>query len=450
MRILKGLAWSACIVVTVLVMAFAWGRMRGPSDRQADALKLFAQDMKPSKGRNAFPGIWLGDYDLPDDQLEVAYTQERDDLRAWLATAQFDGTKFPEYVFHAAAKYPKLPLLSDGEKVLTCGTQNKDCLGSVRSHRDEVAALLARHAIRLKHDKAYGESDFSWDDLPRDLFTPYAAYGSMHSLWLTSAALEFVDGKPFPAVQEVCANALAQRRLHAHSNTMLATLIAASRMESAARVFVQMLSELPLDQSLPDSCNQAFASVDVKDIDLSASVQSELQSSEEMLRQSSVVAKKKPPTDWINELAASKIGMSRQQAAQFAWMCSNEVHSQSLDDREFSVKEFPVQADVFDWLSNFAGSVLIFIAQPGYLDDLNRQQDGVATLRLVATVLWLRQTHGNGTPLTQRLLQRPAWMRMAEDRHFSLSKDGRQLHMGYHGPQKIRHDGTEWPLPPGL
>jgi hypothetical protein len=53
MRVLKGLGWFVGVVLIVLVLAFAWGRLRGPSERQARALALFDQDMAPTKGRNA-------------------------------------------------------------------------------------------------------------------------------------------------------------------------------------------------------------------------------------------------------------------------------------------------------------------------------------------------------------------------------------------------------------
>lgn len=450
MRVLKGLAWSICVAVIVLVMAFAWGRLRGPSEQQAAAMKFFAQDMRPAKGRNAFPAMWFGDYDVPADQVDALYRQERVDISRWLATARYDGKNFPSFVSSLTANYAKVPRLSEEDKALTCSLESKDCLATVRDHRDQVAALLVRNAARLAREKAYGTYDFSWDDLPRDVFAPFPSYGTTNSLWLTAAALEFVNGDATSALQQVCTNALAQRRMHAHSNTTIDIFLAMFRLKTAASVFLQMLAALPLDQPLPDTCNQAFAHVDEKDVDLGASMQSDFQTTVAISRQSLAVSRKNQPVEWFAQLAYSPTVMLRQAAVRNAWMCSDAVAAQVLEDHLFSVEDFPRLADPFDWLSNASGSVLSAIAQPVYINNLNRQADGVAVLRLVATVLWLRQTHGNGLPLAERLQQRPAWMLIAGDRHFGLSKDGRRLHMDYHYPRKNGVEMTEWPLAVGI
>ena len=119
-----------------------------------------------------------------------------------------------------------------------------------------------------------------------------------------------------------------------------------------------------------------------------------------------------------------------------------------MDDKRFTPGNIPIHSDFIDWISNVTGSALVSISQPAYFDYLNRQQDGAATVRLVASILWLEQTHGQGKALEERLTQRPAWMHVGEDRSLHVSKDGRSLHMGYHGPGKTGI--AEWPLSAGL
>jgi hypothetical protein len=77
MRVLQGLGWSVASLLMLLVLAFAWGRLRGPNTAQAAALALFDQDMKPAKGRNAFPAVWLSNYDVPPDQIDAVYAANR-------------------------------------------------------------------------------------------------------------------------------------------------------------------------------------------------------------------------------------------------------------------------------------------------------------------------------------------------------------------------------------
>jgi len=434
MRVLKGLGWFVGVILIVLVLAFAWGRLRGPSERQARALALFDQDMAPTKGRNAFPAIWLSDYDVPPDQVDAVYEQNRPHVQKLMAEYPSRPSIPLDPMAGLEAKYPKLPVLTSDEKKLTCRTRDEDCLAKVRAHREEISALLTRQSTRLKHDIAFVEDDYEWNDLTPTIFLALPPYGSTQNLWLTSAALDFVDGRTSQALSGVCTNVLTMRKLHVHNNTLVGTMIAAARLEGAASLFAHMLSELPFDQPLPNSCIQAFAVPNISDVDLSASMQWELHFSDAAYKEASM--EKKTAADWFAQLAFSKIGAERLQAAQFAWMCSDEVNRKILSDRPFTVKDFPAQADVFDWVSNAPGSILLFIAQPAYFNYLNRQEDAAATLRVVATILWLRQTHGNGKTLSDRLQQRPAWMHMAEDRDLHLSKDDRSLHMGYHGTGK--------------
>lgn len=447
MRVLKGLGWLVAFALMLLVLAFAWGRLRGPSERQARALALFEQDMRPTRGHNAFPAIWLSDYDVPADQVDAVYEQNRPRIER--ATAEYfakpDSPTDP--MAGLKTKYPKLPALTADEKQLICRTREEDCLSKVRTHREEIAALLARHATRLKHDLTFAGDDYDWNDLPPS-FLAVPPYGSTQNLWLTSAALDFADGRTTPGLNSVCTNAVTMRKLHAHNNTLVGTMIAAARVEWAAGLFVHMLSELPVDQPLPNSCKKAFEQPDSEDVDLRASMQWEfhiLEADNELQP-----TKKNRADDWLAKIAFSETGSERQQAAQFAWMCSDEVKRNILSDLPFTARDFPPQADIFDWLSNPSGSILLFVAQPAYFDYMNRQEDVAATLKLVGAILWLRQTHGNGETLADRLQQRPAWMHFADDRDFKLSKDNRSLHMAYHSPTNNKASNTEWPLPAGL
>ncbi|WP_458070713.1 hypothetical protein [Rhodanobacter sp. BL-MT-08] len=441
MRVLKGLGWFVAFALMLLVLAFAWGRLRGRSERQARALALFAQDMKPTKGRNAFPALWLNDYDVPSDQVDAVYQQDRPHEEKLMAEYLARPGVLIDPTAGLEAKYPKLPQMTADEKQIICRTREEDCLTKVRAHREEISALLVRQSTRLKHDIAFAETDYEWNDLPQTVFA-IPPYGSSQNLWLTSVALDFVEGRTTQGLSGVCMNALTMRRLHGRNNTLVGTMIAAARLEGAASLFARMMSELPPDQALPESCDRAFVPLEVTDVDLSGSMQWEFRAATGIYQNHAPT--KKDTTDWLGELTFSTMATERQQAEQFAWISSNEVNKKILSDSPFVVQDFPRQADIFDWVSNASGNVLILIPQPAYADYLNRQEDVAATLRLVATILWLRQTHANGETLTVRLQHRPAWMHMAEDRDLHLTQDGRSLHMGYHGPGKT--GVTEWPL----
>ena len=108
MRVLKGLGWFVAIALMLGVLAFAWGRLHGPSERQAAALALFDQDMRPTKGRNAFPAIWLSNYDVPPDQVDAVYSQGRPHIQKMFADyVSHQGMPF-DPMAAVAGKYSKL------------------------------------------------------------------------------------------------------------------------------------------------------------------------------------------------------------------------------------------------------------------------------------------------------------------------------------------------------
>jgi hypothetical protein len=432
-------------VVAVVLIAYAvvlaWGRLRGPSEVQAKALTLVHQDLRPTKGRNAFPALWLADYDVPIDQVDAVYAKDRQRMPTWLARLPRDGSMPDQFVDSAAAQYAKLPALTVANKAMTCGARDDDCLAKVSEHRDALRAMLLRQQIRLHHGEAIGDYDYEWNDLPPNIYA-LPPYGSEHNLWRTAAALNFVDGRQALALNQICMNALAMRRMHAHNNTLIGTMVAGSRLQSAANLFVHMLSELPPEQALPDTCATAFTAVAMEDVDLCASMQWEFRfffESDQMDGEAQA--------HWWDALLFAKTGTRRQAASRFAWVCSDAARVKLMGDHRFKEQDLPQTADFFDWVSNPEGSTVVRIPWPSYMGYMHRQQDTAATLRLVATVLWLRQTHGDGRTREDRLAHRPAWMDVDKDRQLKVAADGRSIHMDYHGSGEWP---TEWPLPAEL
>jgi hypothetical protein len=444
MRVLQGLGWSVAslLMLLVLVLAFAWGRLRGPNTAQAAALALFDQDMKPAKGRNAFPAVWLSNYDVPPDQIDAVYAANRPLIEKMFSASLSKHAVLTDPIASIAIYYPKLAPLTFDEQKLLCARRDEDCLAKVRAHRMEISALLAKHARRLSSDMAFAGDDYEWNDLPPS-FLAVPPYTSTHNMWLTSAALDFVNGQTRVGLENVCTHALTMRRLHAHNNTLLGTMVAASKLSGAASLFAHMLAELPADQDVPDACAKAFAPVETADVDLCASMQWEFRYVDGIY-----LMVNKEQIRWWDRLGFSRTITRRQEASQFARMCSDDTRSKLLSDQRFTVGNMPVHSDIVDWVSNITGSVLVGTPQRAYVDYLNRQQDTAATLRLVATILWLEHTRGNGISLQDRLQQRPAWMHMADDRDLHVSKDNRSVHMGQHGLGNA--DMTDWPLPAGL
>ena len=451
-RMFKGLTWTIAVTLMALVVAIAWGRLRGPTEAQAKALALLRQNLKPTNGRNAFPALWFADYDVPADQLDTVFAQDRLRVQAWLAKLPPAGTEPAAFVDAAAGRYAKLPPLSDADKALSCGIHDGDCLAKVRNHRDSVRALLSRNELRLHHEESLANYDYAWSEMPTDVRTPLPPYSSAQ-LWLTAAALDFADGQQAAALNRTCMSALTMRRLYASNNTLIGTMVADARLRAAANLFIHMLAELPTDQALPNSCAGAFAAATPRDVDLCPSMQGEFRLNANVLDM--VESDKRSRASPLSlKFQYSKDISQRLTAHVYSWPCTEVARTQMLADQQFNESDMQVeQPDLVDRLADPLGYILVEVARPAFGDYINRHQDTVAVLRLVATVMWLRQTHGDGRTLAERLTQRPVWIEVNKDRQLHMTEDRRNIHMNYHdlnehGPH--RRWPTEWPLPIGL
>ena len=422
----------------LLAVAFAWGRLRPLTETQAAAWATL-HTQETMQGRNAYPLQWFADFDVPYDQIDSLYAKDNERIAAWMLSLDSN----PAAISAPPGPNPPYPALAPlgADKNLLCAMRDDDCLGKARAHSQALHTALDRHRKRLERDQALAGYDYAWNDVPSHLFAMIPSYGGSVGLWSSAAALDFVEGRTQQGLESTCTQALTMRRLHARSNTMIGSMIFAARLQGAARLFLQMLSELPPDQALPDSCSLAFAPVVSDDVDLCTVMQEEFAG---FLGADTLKLGRK----WYQSWQLSYAGMQRLAAPVYATSCSEATRQQLLSDRRFAVQSINPRPDVFDWISNWAGVVRLDISTLNFDAYYNRQQDTAATLRLAATVLWLRETRNDHRPLDVRLAQRPDWMQVSKDRDLSLSSDKTSLHMGSHGNYQSWAD--EWPLPKGL
>lgn len=443
-RLLKWLALLVLGIVLVLAAMFAWGRLRPPTAAQVSALAELQRESRLPPGRNAFPLLWFVDFDIPDDQLTSAYATTLRDLQEWAAKHSDPDTLALNSIPKPTSPFPALAPLTDSERALLCRWKEPDCLRKVRENASGIRAVLAKHQTRLHRDLALSGYGYEWNDLPLDvpLAMPLAIpnYGASQGLWESASALDFIDGHQTKALTSICNAVTTMRRIHAHGNTLIDTVIFGVRMQSAIDLTMQMVNELPLDQPLPDTCIAAFAAVTDEDVDLCPAQRTEFSIFTSELSDGHPA--------WYERWSLSIPHTQRLWATSLDSACTPETRAQLLADQIFIFKDWRSGIDIFDLVSNFSGTILSRIAQPAYMDYLNREQDFAATLRAGATVLWLRQTHGQGLSMDKRLAQRPAWMQVAGDRELRVSSDGRSLSMEWH--LKNNHMPNSWPLPPGL
>jgi hypothetical protein len=441
-RALKGLLWAVVGLVVALVAAFAWGRLRPPTPEQEKALAALQADSKPPQGRNAYPSLWFVDFDVPADQLDAAYAKDHQRVLAWQSNFK-PGTVSTDPIPTPRADFPSLPKMSQADRDVLCKWREADCLDKVRAHRDGVNEVLARHRQRLVRDEALSGFDHVWAGMPLNPVASIPAFSASMGLWQTAIAATFLDGQPVQAMDAACTQVATMRRLHANSNTLISTLIFAARLRGAVQLFVQLLAAFPVDEPLPASCAAAFVPVTQADVDLCPSIRAEFT----LVGSPAIFGKQE---HWYENLSVSAKATQRMLAPRYSALCDASLPQRLLSDERVAITTAQPGFDIFDLVSNSAGTLLSRIPGPAFDPYLARQQDVVASLRMGALMLWLRETHDHDSPLQQRLAARPAWMHFADDRHVEVTADGKSLHMDLWDNNTSEPWLTTWPLPAGL
>lgn len=441
-RALKGVLWAIVGLVVAVVAAFAWGRLRPPSSEQAKALALLQPDSQPTTGRNAFPWLWFADFDVPADQLDAAFAKDRQRVLAWKSHFK-PGTGSTEPLPNPTSDFPSLPKISQADREVLCKWREADCLGKVRAHRDAVSEVLAHHRQRLVRDEALSGFDYIWTDKPISPVTSIPPFGASMGLWQTAIAASFLDGHRVQAIDAACTQVATMRRLHAHSDTLISSMIFATRLRGAIQLFAQLLATSPDDEPMPGSCTAAFAPTTAADVDLCPSIRSEFS----MLSSPDLFGKQ---DHWYDNLGLDMNATQRLLAPHYSAVCDATLPQKLLADEHVAMPGMAPGFDIFDAVSNSGGTMLSRMPGPEFGLYLAHQQDAAVSIRMGALMLWLRDTRDRNVPLQQRLAARPAWMHFADDRRVEVTADGKGLHMDVRDNDTSNPWLTTWPVPAGL
>jgi hypothetical protein len=229
----------------------------------------------------------------------------------------------------------------------------------------------------------------------------------------TLRALDFVEGRPGSAVDMACRDISMYRKLGNGADSLIASMIDLAGISSSSRLLAEMLSELPADFTVPESCANATVMPLVEEISLCNAMRGEAAFS------NSVISSTEGPgslfgnrmLDFLGPLVYDAEGTKAMMAPGHAWACSREASADIVNDKPLRGPQPEPWHKRFECIGNIAGCMLTDIASPAYDDYLHRSQDAGAQLKLLGTLLWLRRHVDDKRPLNERLASRPDELR---------------------------------------
>jgi hypothetical protein len=415
------------VLLIVLIALVAWGRLRDASGAARDDLQMLGVDSTPLPAANAWHTLWLLGYVIPAKEKPATYAADLATARARLADAR-NGRALAPFTKAADSQYGALPRLTSDDDAALCKPIT-NCLARVRTHPEATRLTVTRHAERLAQVRLLVNDTYLWNDMPVVPGLPTPDFDDVQTLWLTSAAIDFAEGKQADAVAATCTSALTMRRLHAGGNDLLGTLVAARWATDASLLLLDMVSEMPADAVLPPVCQQAFAPPTVADVSLCEAVRfnwrATLGSAIDFpeFGGGGLAARARP-------FLVSRPQTRRLAAPSYAFACNSATLARQLGDERLPDAAQPKpDPDLVDELANPWGVDVARVTVPDFVPYLRRTEDFAATLRLVATALWLRDQRGDLRTLATRLAMRPAALRTLQGRDIKAGPDGISLRM---------------------
>lgn len=434
------------LLALIVLVAVLWGisRVRGPSPEQRAALELFEQMPEPA-GRNAWPLLWLLQWDVPASQLEAVAAE---DVARFNALPPFGdaerGSALAELESVAAARYRDLkPTLAD--EPASCDLRGGSCLAHVRDDREAHAARLAGASDLVDRVEALADHDHL-----DSLVSPLGVLPWLPGLSLpaTRHALWFVDGEHDRALAGSCRIIAGYRRLVTNSDNLLFSMVGVSVIGGESALLAGMLAELPVGHVLPVECDEALAPLQSGELSTCKAMRGEWAMGAEARHW---MAGEMSPGGW---LVYDPVATDALTAARMAWPCSDAADRRRALDLPVSIPDLPAGLGRLECWANPVGCALGDIAAPAYADYEDRALDAAAKIRLLQTLAWMREQASAGDIHdVPALLARSPHLPCESQRSFEVSPDGTHLRMSLLHT-RFSDDGrdTHWtiPLPPEL
>lgn len=435
------------LLALLALLAAVWGasRLRGATPEQRQALELFER-MPAPEGSNAFPALWLLQWDVPAAEQAAIVAEDAERFGALPPLGDpARGAALAAFRSVAADRHEDLEAALPAGPA-SCGMREDGCLERVRAERDAHAERLARAARLVDRVEAVFDHDHYRGLLPPALDMPFPKLQLMN-LASTRHALQFVDGDVDAALAGACHALGGWRRLAGNSDSLLVAMYAAAGIDGHARLLADMLAEIPPDHALPGECDRALAPPQAGEFGLCRAMRGEWE-----FGRTALDVVDAGGTRWVRfqrSLILDRAATDALAAWSLSWPCGEEAARAVAEDFPVHPPGGDGRSWRFECVANVAGCTLMGFARPAYADYGQRMQDAWARLRVLRVLEWLRARSAAGDPQGARELleELPDGLRGAA-RAVEVAPDGGHLRIELFDARQDSHWSI--PLPPGL
>jgi hypothetical protein len=428
-RALKILAWVFLALIVIYLLLFTYGRMRGPTPEQEQAIKLLKAQPKFDPATNAEAYIWLMTYDVPSDQEAVITS--RDVARY---NALTDAKEIIAFKSEAEGKFPKLNMFPEELDKFCQEGASQSCLQEISDNRKKVKKLLVDNNAALRKAERIRGYDSYYTSFETHMAGALPAFHAGHSLLKTHYANLYLDGNHFEAMDKVCRDLRSWRLISMNSDSLITAMIGVSYSRQRMRWLADMVEQMPTDEPIPDSCNQALAPYPAEERFLCKAMQSEYELIENFGTSMNFDRVEESYTNKLtNKLMAvfySGDLTARGFATTRAEPCLNEAKQMAITDTPVKaisdISNTEYLCDIVEWSANPVGCW--FSTQSGttsFATYRNRPLDLAAQAEATRILLWLRTSKVPYAELQKQFAKRPKDMREFENRIHFLNDHGK-------------------------
>jgi hypothetical protein len=446
-RLLRWCLWVVACLLLAVTTLWSVSRLYGATDEQEAALETMRRPWKPD-GRNAFVDVWLLPYDVPEAEraaITAADMRQMAALPSFAEATKEDSAPDSGFPSRAEGRYASLSP-SDTDQELLCKTREPGCLQRVRTDLPAYTALLARNQRLFDRIAALSGYEHYRDLLPPRIDVAFPQF-QLGNASLTQHAYAFARGDTEVALEGVCRDLSTWRRLGANSNSLIMRMIGiAYSTDGHGRLLAEMIAELPRNHALPETCARSTAPATAAELWMCETMRGEFAfSSHAASTVSGAGQHARDPFERATLHLTFDADMTIADMAQhFAPICAQRELERVAADRHAIESRHPDGWLRLECAGNMAGCILADIAGPAYDSYLHRAQDQGARLKLLGTLLWLRDHTEDRRPLAARIADRPKHLK-SPTRDIEVGRDGRSLRIRQF--DAVRGEFWEIPLP---